>query len=505
MQRTEFQAMWRVFFRFLIALLCAHALTVRAGPAGSPIDPELPASRIAELSEQAFYWGINIAGFYELRYLYTQLEGQPAFHGVNRMLPQKRLFDARSRIATTLNASTLYSGGTFDVSRDPVVIEAAAVADGRYWSVQTADQNANWFFMMGSQFTGNGAQRYLIVGPHWRGTLPGVFRSTEIVRATSDSFTLAVRVAVTTRDEHDMQAAGAVIDNVRVAPLALWQANGGRVPPLDEQPIVKGDYRSFARMSALGDIGKSMTGVDLLQLLSLALNDPTLTLRGDSLTERQTLAELRAIGLRDGLLFDPAGLSDGQKAAIEAGFVAARRKARAAMESSLIDMNGWKLQSSLFHDDQDYRAKAGANDVAWGTPVPYQSHTIAYVFRDSEGRPLDGSHRYTLSFDLGALPPVTEFWELPVYDEYGYFVDNPIDRYSVTSYLQQVGSYHQEGGRLVFYLQAERPADPDQARNWLPVPANGGFQLAARFYGPMAPLIDGSYAMPAIVRMTDAP
>lgn len=136
-------------------------------------------------------------------------------------------------------------------------------------------------------------------------------------------------------------------------------------------------------------------------------------------------------------------------------------------------MNGWRLQSSLFHDDLDYVAKAGADDVAWGTPVPYQSHSIAYIFRDSKGRPLEGRYSYTLSFDLGDMPPVTEFWELPVYDEHGYFIDNPLDRYSVTSYLQQAGNYSQSAGRLTFYLQPEQPADPQQARNWLvhPPPA----------------------------------
>lgn len=183
----------------VLATASILAAPLRAGTAPSPIDPGLAPERIATLTEQAFYWGINLAGFYELRYLYTQLEGHPAFRGINRMQPQKKLFDASVRIATTLNASTLYSGGAFDVSREPVVIETAAVSDGRYWSVQAADQNIVSFFRAGSQFTGNGAQRYLVVGPAWRGRLPAQFRSTEIVRASSDSFSIAVRVAVTKR------------------------------------------------------------------------------------------------------------------------------------------------------------------------------------------------------------------------------------------------------------------------------------------------------------------
>jgi hypothetical protein len=164
-------------FRLLATacILGALAAPLRAGTAPSPIDPGLAPERVAALTEQAFYWGINIAGFYELRHLYTQLEGHPAFRGINRMQPHKQLFDASVRIATTVNASTLYSGGAFDVSREPIVVEAGAVGDGRYWSVQAADQNANWFFMAGSQFSGNAAQRYLILGPKWRGRLPAAF------------------------------------------------------------------------------------------------------------------------------------------------------------------------------------------------------------------------------------------------------------------------------------------------------------------------------------------
>lgn len=464
------------------------------------IDPALSTEQIADLSEEAFYWGLNIAGYYELRHVFTELEGQPAYRGINRVQPQLNLFDAKTRYATTVNASTLYSGGAFDISDDPIVVETPAVTDGRYWSVQATDQNVECFFKAGSQFTGNAPQRYLIVGPDWKGKLPSGFRGTEIIRASSNSFTLAVRVAVTTRDEQDMAAARQTVTGVLAAPLAQWEANGGKVPPLDQQPVVKGDYRTFPRMDQISDIGKSMTPIDYLQLLSLSINDPSLTRRTDSVKETDTLDRLAKLGLREGTIFEPEEVSAEQKAAIEDGFTRARREAKDAFESSQVDMNGWRLQSSLFFDDLDYVAKAGADDVAWGTPVPYESHTIAYVFDDSEGRPLEGKYDYTLTFDVNDLPPTTEFWELPVYDSAGYFIDNPVNRYSATSELLKAGDYAVVDGKLTFYLQPERPTDPEQARNWLPTAPSDGFQLAARFYGPTAGLIDGGYAMPRIVR-----
>ena len=480
-------------------------------PQAAALPPELPTGgfdaglsnkEIERLTAEAFYWGLNIAGFYELRYVYTQFEGQPAFRGINRMQPINQLMDASVRYATTVNASTLYSGGAFDVSRDPLVIEAPAVSDGRYWSVQAGDQNANWFMMVGSQFTGNEAQRYIIVGPNWRGTIPAEFRSTQVYRATSDSFTLAVRVAVTDRSEADMAAARKAVNGVLAAPLRLWQANGRKLPPLAQQPIEKATYRHFPRMKQIVDYGRTMTASDYLQLLSLAINDPAITKRSDSVREVAVLKELAKLGLREGVLLDPAKLTPDQVAAAQAGFNAARKKAKDALEASLVNMNGWRLQSSLFHNDLDYVAKAGSDDVAWGTPVPYQSHTIAYIFRDSTGQVLDGNKRYTITFDRANMPPVTEFWELPVYDSAGYFIPNPINRYSTTSYQVAAGAFTEKDGKVTFYLQADRPSDPEQARNWLPVAKGDTFQLAARYYGPMAPLIDGTYPMPAIILNT---
>ncbi|WP_116364538.1 DUF1254 domain-containing protein [Parahaliea mediterranea] len=488
----------------LLALLAAPLASQARDLTPTGIHADLSPAEISALTAEAYYWGLNIAGFYELRYLYTQLDDprNPIYSGVNRLNPLYKLMDAKDRYATTVNASTLYSGGMFDVSQEPVVLETTAIAPGRYWSLQTLDQYPRWFLLAGPQFTGNHAQRYLIVGPDWQGDLPAGFASTQIIKAPSAAFSATLRVAVLDRnDPQDLAEARKVIDSFSAGPLSLWQANGGAFPPLAEQPKIRADYRHFPRMAAIGDISKSMTGVDLLQLLSLAVNDSAMTLQRDSRQETDTLARLAPLGIAPGKRFDPAALSSAQRAAVEDGYRTARPIARQAMNEALVDMNGWQLQSSLFYDDLDYRGRAGAQDVAWGSPVHYQSHSIAYLFDDSRGQPLDSDYHYTLTFDVDQLPPVTEFWELPVYDAQGYLVDNPINRYNATSYQYRAGDYHvSEDGKLVFYLQREAPTDPDKKRNWLPLPAEGKFQFAARFYGPMAPLIDGRYAMPQVMR-----
>jgi hypothetical protein len=57
----------------------------------------------------------------------------------------------------------------------------------------------------------------------------------------------------------------------------------------------------------------------------------------------------------------------------------------------------------------------------------------------ADGKALTEASTYTLTFDTGKLPPLSEFWELPLYDENGYFADNELDRYSVNSFMLERG------------------------------------------------------------------
>jgi hypothetical protein len=98
---------------------------------------------------------------------------------------------------------------------------------------------------------------------------------------------------------------------------------------------------------------------------------------------------------------------------------------------------------------------------------------------------------------------VTEFWELPLYDENGYFVDNELDRYSVNSFMLERGELHVDDGKVTIYIQHKPPSYPLHAQNWLPTPQER-FHFAFRAYGPMDGLLDWNYDMPGIIRTGDA-
>ena len=100
-----------------------------------------------------------------------------------------------------------------------------------------------------------------------------------------------------------------------------------------------------------------------------------------------------------------------------------------------------------------------------------------------------------MTFDMDDLPPVGQFWSIPIYNKDGYFVANEIDRYTINSFMLDQKQLNVEDGELVIYIQTEKPSDPNQLKNWLPAP-KGPFRFTARFYGPKMAIIDGSYKMP---------
>ncbi len=464
------------------------------------IDSSLTPAEIKALAKEAFFWGMQAAAAYETRFVHTQLEKASVYVGKNRMSWHRKRFGPSDHEVTTPNFTVLYGFGFFDLREGPVVIQAPAIK-GRYWSVQVADQYARWYAALGNQFAGAVPQKHLILGPTFKGSLPSELKGSEITRAPTDFCCVCGRVGLRSDTEAELAAANLVLDQLSVLSLPDWERNGRKPLAAKDQKAVRGDYATSPRMPEIVSIATQMTGVDLMQLLSLVLNDPSMTRRSDSVKEVETLSRLAKLGLAEGKRFDPAALSESQRAAIEEGLAEGKRESFAAFERQVIDMNGWKLSSGLFSSVDDYEVMGYTGLTAVFSPVPHYSHTAGFLATDAQGQQLDGAHRYTLTFDAKNLPPVTEFWELPVYDLNGYFIDNPINRCAVNSYMYENGDFAVRDGKLTFYIQKDRPTNSDQLRNWLPVAA-GPFRFAARFYGPLAPVIDGSYPMPSVVRAT---
>ena len=73
---------------------------------------------------------------------------------------------------------------------------------------------------------------------------------------------------------------------------------------------------------------------------------------------------------------------------------------------------------------------------------------------DVHGKPLDGSRRYRLHFDKGALPPVKAFWSITAYGPDDCFIDNPLNRYALGDRDRLVTN---PNGALDVRIQADAP------------------------------------------------
>jgi hypothetical protein len=166
------------------------------------------------------------------------------------------------------------------------------------------------------------------------------------------------------------------------------------------------------------------------------------------------------------------------------------------------NVNGWgfTVKTGLYGTDYIQRALVtaiglGANrpqDAVYPTSQKYEGGVI--------GRDYMGSEKYVLSFKKGLTPPVSGFWSLTMYDANYFFVDNPLNRYSIS--VRQPLKANADGS-IDLYIQNESPG-ADKESNWLPAP-KGKFLLMMRLYWPREKspsIIDGTWVLPALKKVS---
>ena len=105
-----------------------------------------------------------------------------------------------------------------------------------------------------------------------------------------------------------------------------------------------------------------------------------------------------------------------------------------------------------------------------------------------------------IHFNKGEMPPVNGFWSLTMYDADYFFVQNPLNRYTLSSRSKFKTN---RDGSVDLYIQNTSPGK-DRESNWLPVPA-GKFILMFRFYWPKEAIIDGTWKLPAVTSIPHMP
>lgn len=384
------------------------------------------------------------------------------------------------RDVTAPNADTLYTTAFFDVGREPWVLSIPDTK-GRYALFPLLDGWTTVFQSPGKRTTGTGAQTFAVTGPGWRGKLPAGVK--EYRSATSIVWLLG-RIYCTGTPE-DYAAVHALQDQCRLVPLSAWGKDYAP-PPGTVDPGV--DMKTAVR-----DQVNRMDAVAYFTLLAelLKSNPP-------AAADAPALARFAQIGLVPGKDFDASRFHpDFAQRVPQVSFD--RIMLQLKTNKAVRKINGWLFDTQTGVYGTDYLNRALVTAIGLGANL-VQDAVYPTSLKDTDGKDYDGAHRYVMRFPKGQLPPVGGFWSLTMYDADFFFVENPINRYSISPRQNLKAN---ADGSVDLHIQHESPGE-DKESNWLPAP-KGKFVLMMRMYWPNAKapsIIDGTWSPPPAKKVT---
>lgn len=386
--------------------------------------------------------------------------------------------DAAFKDVTAPNADTLYTTAFVDVGNEPWVISIPDMK-GRYFLFPMLDGWTSVFQVPGKRTTGTAAQTYAITGPGWKGSLPAGVR--EYKSPTSIVWILG-RIYCTGTKE-DYAAVHALQDQCGLVPLSSY---GKPYTP----PAGKVDA-SIDMKTAVRDQVNAMDCVQYFTLLAqlMKANPPYPE-------DAPEVVRFSEIGLVPGKDFDASKFNPAFAKRIPQ-FAFHRIMLQFVAGKSVRNTNGWVYDSKTGLYGTDYLNRAFVTAIGLGAN---RNADAVYPTsqRDVLRRSYNGAHNYVITFPKGQLPPVNGFWSVTMYDENYFFVDNPINRYSISARQNLKAN---PDGSVDLYIQHASPGS-DKESNWLPAP-KGKFVLMLRMYWPkeQSPsILNGSWKMPAVKR-----
>jgi hypothetical protein len=204
------------------------------------------------------------------------------------------------------------------------------------------------------------------------------------------------------------------------------------------------------------------------------------------------------IGLVPGQPFDASKLGPDVANALQSVPKDTAAKLVSGMKTLGTMVNGWMFSTKMGVYGTDYLGRAVTTAFGLGANRPQDAiYPTSEV--DANGKPYDGSNKYVMHFDKGQMPPALGFWSLTMYNGQYFFVDNPLNRYTLSSRTKFVTN---ADGSVDMYLQSDSPGKAKEA-NWLPAP-KGKFILMLRLYWPRETppsLIDGTWKIPPVTQV----
>jgi hypothetical protein len=431
-----------------------------------------------ELGVDAYVYGYPLITMEFTRRVVTNVAEPKGAHAPMGQFANLREYpNASFRDVTAPNADTLYSSAFLDLSKEPYVLSLPDEG-GRYYLMPMLSGWTDVFQVPGTRTTGTKPQTYAITGPRWKGTLPAGVK--ELKSPTAMVWILGRTYCAGTPEDykavHDLQ------DKYKLVPLSAYgkpyMPPAGRVDP------------SVDTKTAVREQVNRLSVTEYFTLLATLMRD-----NPPAKTDAPMVAKLKRLGIEPGKAFDPGKLGPDGTRALENVPKVGFEKIMGHFKKAGVDDNGWTFTTNAGRYGTDYLQRAFITAIGLGANRP-QDAVYPTSQADAAGKPYEGANKYVVRFPKGQMPPAKAFWSITMYDADYFFVDNSINRYTVSS---RSALKPNPDGSTDVYIQKDSPGS-DKESNWLPAPA-GRFVLMMRLYWPSdrdPSIIKGSWKPPAV-------
>jgi hypothetical protein len=433
------------------------------------------------LATDAYVFGYPLVTMEMTRRIITNVASPVGTRGpMGQIIKLRQYPDASFRDVTAPNADTLYTTSFFDVGKEPWVLSTPDMK-GRYFLLPMLDGWTNVFQVPGKRTTGTGAQTYAITGPGWKGTLPPGVKE---YKSPTAIVWLLGRIYCTGTPE-DYAEVHKLQDEFKLVPLSSY-GKAYAPPPGTVDPSI--DMKTAVREQV-----NRMDAVAYFTLLCKLMKD-----NPPSAADTPQLAKFAKLGIVPGQDFDASKLkADFVKRVPE--IAVDRIMLQFKVNKDVTNEKGWTFTTKTGLYGTDYLMRALVTAIGLGANRP-QDAVYPTSQKDAEGGKYNGANKYVMRFPKGQLPPAEGFWSLTMYDSGYFFVNNPLNRYSISAREKLKSN---PDGSVDLYIQNESPGK-DKESNWLPAPA-GDFILMLRMYWPQEKtpsIINGSWKIPPVKKVT---
>jgi hypothetical protein len=466
------------------AVLAAASFGSKNAKAEGLVSDLMEGSDEFSLAVEAYIYAYPLVTMEMTRRVVTNVAEPKGTKGpMGQLIKLREYPNASFRDVTAPNADTLYTTAFLDVGDEPWIVSVPDL-DDRYALFPMLDGWTTVFDVPGKRTTGTEAQTFAITGPGWEGTLP---EGVKQYKSQTSIVWLLGRIYCTGTPE-DYAAVHKIQDAIKLYPLSAWGKDytppAGKVDP------------SIDMKTAVRDQVNNMDAVEYFTLFAdLLKRNPAYE------ADAPMLEKLAEIGIVPGQDFD--------KSKFDPAF--AKRVPQIAFAKIMLhfkfsdgdiqNVNEWGFTTKTGIYGTNYVQRALITAIGLGANRP-QDAIYPTSLKSASGmikRKYDGSEKYVLTFKKGQTPPVSGFWSITMYDENYFFIDNPLNRYSISARQPLKAN---ADGSIDLLIQNESPG-ADKESNWLPAP-KGKFILMMRLYWPNESnpsIIDGSWTIPPVTKV----